>query len=206
MPGYISVDHTNLNFRGIQSIYQYTNVDGTDPSTVCGLAACATLLTYCGFQPASIETLRKIEKSHPADLMFGKWGTSPWRIEAILNDYKANATHHLSSIDDLKRYVRMACPVICVIQNTEGVLGLGDGAHWFVVFAYDDDGVFVTNYDPVHLTWKDFMAKWDSVVPKLANLNFKGITNTSRIAADAYIARTDHHHGKWYRDNEVSWG
>jgi hypothetical protein len=185
MPGYLPADPRGDGFAGLPSIYQFTNADGQDPDTVCGLAACATLLAYCGAMPRDLDTLRQIEKSHPADLLFGKWGTSPWRVEEALKHYGAKDLRHVNDEETLKQWVRNLYPVICLIQNTGGLLGLRDGAHWFVVFAYDDAGVFVTNYDtPCLLSWDDFRAKWDSLVSKAAGVILKGITNTSRVLTD----------------------
>jgi Peptidase_C39 like family len=184
MPGNIYAPPGNSGSDGCLSIFQYTNDDGVDPGTVCGQAACVTLLTYCGAQSPDIETLRKIEKSHPPDILFGKLGTSPWRIEAILRHYRARSLEYVSTVDELKRHVSRLCPVICLIQNTGGLWGLSDGAHWFVVFAYDDSGVCVTNYGKVHMSWSDFKERWDSPVSNAADLVFKGITVTSRILPD----------------------
>jgi Peptidase_C39 like family len=182
MPGYIQAQPVGSGFQGAHEIYQYTNADGLDPNTVCGQAACATLLTYVGAQPANIDTLRRIEKSHHPDVLFGALGTSPWRIQAILEAYGARSCAHVSKEPDLKDHVASSRPVICLIQNTGGLLGLGDGAHWFVVFAYDDAGVFVTNYGPtVQLTWKDFRDKWDSPTSWIASVDFKAITAMGRV-------------------------
>ncbi|WP_437722819.1 C39 family peptidase [Sorangium sp. So ce861] len=184
MPGNIYAPSSSAGLDGCRWIYQYTNADGADPGTVCGQAACATLLTYCGMLSPNISTLRKIEKSHPPDLLFGAFGTSPGRIEAILRHYGARHLEHFSTIDALKRHVSRLCPVICLIQNTGGLGGLPDGAHWFVVFAYDDGDVAVTNYGKVHMSWSDFRERWDSAISTVASVAFKGITNTTRILPD----------------------
>ena len=86
----------------------------------------------------------------------------------------------------LKDWVDSSRPVICLIQNTGGLFGLKDGAHWFVVFAYDDDGVFVTNYGtPCHLSWSDFEDKWGSPLSTVAaSVDFKGITYASPAQND----------------------
>ncbi len=190
MPGIINANASSTGFAGIRSIYQYTNPDGTDPNTVCGLAACSTLLTYCGFMQPRIQTLRTIERSHPADVLGGRFGTSPFRIKEILRHYGATVTREASSFAQIKKHVSAACPVICLIQNTGGITGLGDGAHWFVVFAYDNNGVYVTNYgertnQAEHLKWDDFKKKWNSPLSNAADLiSFSAITNISRRVPD----------------------
>lgn len=186
MPGLIHADTNHPGFVGLYSIFQYVNNDGVNPANVCGQAACATLLTYCGYQAANIQTLRRIEASHPPDVLWGVFGTSSGRIGEILRAYGAHNLEEVSTVDALKRRTSQLCPVICLIQNSEGVLGLGDGAHWFVVFAHDNDGVSVTNYGGTrHLPWTTFEKLWSSPVSEGMDLfGFKGITNTSRILPD----------------------
>jgi hypothetical protein len=94
--------------------------------------------------PAKIDTLRQIEKSHRPDLLGGALGTSPWRIEKILKDHGCSSRKHVKGLEEIKKYVASCWPVICIVQNEPGLGGLKRGAHWFVVFAYDDGGVFVT--------------------------------------------------------------
>jgi Peptidase_C39 like family len=181
MPDFLTATPPGQGFVGLGSIYQFVNEDGQNPDNVCGQAACATLLTYCGLMRAELATLREIEQNYPPDLFFGKLGTSPLHIQKILEHYGANNLQKANNIDALKQCVSSSFPVICLIQNTGGLFGLKDGAHWFVVFAYDDDGVFVTNYGiPCHLSWSDFKEKWDSPLATMASLDFKGITNASR--------------------------
>jgi hypothetical protein len=185
MPDILTATAPGQGFAGLGSIYQFINEDGQNPENVCGLAACATLLTYCGLTRAELATLQEIEQSYPPDLFFGKLGTSPMRIQEILEHYGADDLHKANNVDALKNWVGSSCPVICLIQNTGGLFGLKDGAHWFVVFAYDDDGVFVTNYGtPCHLSWSDFEDKWDSFLSTAASLDFKGITNASRTLSN----------------------
>ncbi|EYF04708.1 Hypothetical protein CAP_4183 [Chondromyces apiculatus DSM 436] len=179
-------------FAGVSGLYQYTNGDGTNQDTVCGPAACATLLTYCGLARPDIATLRSIERSHPPDLLFGRAGSSPQRVVETLSAYRARRLGTANNIETLRRCVRASCPVICVIQNTGGLFGLGDGAHWFVVYAYNDAGVFVTNYgSSPHLSWDDFRSKWGGIVSNVARFAvglgglFKGITNVGRVLSES---------------------
>jgi len=113
-------------------------------------------------------------------------------VEHIGGRGRANELRTVRNVQQLKQWVGQLFPVICLIQNTAHVSGLlRHGAHWFVVFAYDKDGVFVTNYGtPCHLTWADFEEKWDSPISRLASVFFKGITNTSRVLSDPVIPRS----------------
>jgi hypothetical protein len=183
MPNIIRAQPIGTGFHGLREIYQYTNDDGLDPGTVCGQAASATLLTERGAQRPQLATLREIERTHHPDLFGGRLGTSPWRVEAILRAYGATGLQHIHNEDELKRSVAANNPVVCLIQNVGGLRGLfSSGAHWFVVFAYDEQGVFVTNYGgQVHLTWADFRQKWNSMTSWFASADFKGITATARV-------------------------
>ena len=190
MPAAITVTSTDPGFAGVRTIFQFTNSDGQEPRTVCGQAACATLLTYVGTMPADIETLRQIETSHPPNLFWGHLGTSPGQIKAALRAYGAWSLREVNSVDELKHWVRALCPVICLIQNKGGLAGLvGSGAHWFVVFAYNEAGVFVTNYagpaQAGYLSWADFQDRWESYL----SAAFKGVTNTGCIRDDTAPSR-----------------
>ena len=169
-------------FRGLSSIYQFENKDGKNPDNVCGQAACATLLTYCVAASPSMSTLRMIEMSHPADIAGGKFGTSPGRIREILEHYGAPTLDTIGTEGNLKRSLNNLFPVICLVQNKGGVTGLFSGAHWFVAFAYNDDGIFVTNYRNVFLSWKAWEEMWGSPLSNAAwVVDFKGITCPARV-------------------------
>jgi hypothetical protein len=180
MAGITTAEPAGNGFAGLSEIYQYENADGKDPKTACGQAACATLLVYICQMSNDIDTLREIEKSHPADLLFGYWGSTPGRIEATLKHYKAGPLKYVDDFESLKSKVRAELPVVCLIQNTGTVWGIKDSAHWFVVYAYNNDGVFVTNYRSKHLSWSDFESKWLSPVTNLP-IAFRGIAATARI-------------------------
>jgi hypothetical protein len=192
MPSYLAAEPAGPGFAGLKSIYQYTNDDGQNADTVCGLAACATLLTHCGAARPGIETLREIERNYPADLLGGRLGTTPWHIRKVLHFHGASELRQVRDLEQLKQRVRRLMPVICLIQNSPGLRGLlSGGAHWFLVFAYDEDGVFVTNYgDPCHLTWADFREKWESPLSRFAGLFFRGVTSASRVLSEPVVRGT----------------
>jgi hypothetical protein len=180
MAGTIYAYANTRGFYGLSSIYQYVNADGQNPRTVCGQAASATLLTYCTGRPANLSTLRAIERTHPPDILGGILGTSPRRVQAILVYYGAIGLGTIGNEESLKRLIRGLFPVICLIQNSGGLFGLGDGAHWLVAFAYNDNGIFVTNYGNVFLSWSAWREKWNSPLPW--TMPFKGITSGRDIS------------------------
>jgi len=161
-------------FVGHKAVFQFVNADGLNPGTVCGPAAVATVLASRGLLPKVAATLRLIEGKYPPDLNGGKWGTSPGQIKAVLDGHKVtywNATGREGLVAALKR----KCAAITLIQNTPGLCGIGDGAHWFVVFGADDKGVHVSNYYKVFIPWTKFEELRAGAIPYVAGLGERTI-------------------------------
>lgn len=157
-------------FAGHHSIFQFINADGTDPGTVCGTAAIATVLANRGRIPKAAKELQAIEKSYPADILSGALGTSPSRIKRALTGYKLGY-RELTGRASLEGAMRTGGAAISLIQNTPGLGGIGHGAHWFVVFGCDANGVYVTNYSyPPFIPWPEFEEKWAGPIPTLAGM------------------------------------
>jgi hypothetical protein len=163
------------NFVGHQSIYQFVNADGVDPGTVCGPAAVATVLANRGKIPKSLAGLQTIEKAYPPDVISGALGTSPGRV---LRALKAYNMHHrkVDGQKELTGALSGGAAAIALIQNTAGIGGLGDGAHWFVIFGCDANGVHVTNYGfPPFIAWIKFEEMWSSPVPAATGMGGRAI-------------------------------
>ncbi|MBK6918423.1 MAG: hypothetical protein IPH07_13585 [Deltaproteobacteria bacterium] len=173
-------------FHGLNAIYQFVNADGAVPSTACGQAAVATFLVQAGLLPAELTSLRKVERSHPADLGAGYLGTTPSRVRKALEAYGAKPLQIVESVADVQRRLAGGFPVVCLVQNPGGRLGLPtNGAHWFVLYAYDDDGIFATNSAGKY-GWSEFEGMFSSLTTDLAWLTgFNAICATSRPARDA---------------------
>lgn len=71
--------------------------------------------------------------------------------------------------------MRKKWAAISLIQNTPGLGGIGDGAHWFVVFGCDSNGVYVTNYSPLFIAWSRFEEMWSGAIPTLAVMGSRAI-------------------------------
>jgi hypothetical protein len=163
------------NFVGHQSIYQFVNADGADPGTVCGPAAVATVMANRGKIPKSLAGLQKIEKAYPPDVISGALGTSPNRV---LRALKENDIRHrkVDGQKELEDALRRGAAAIALIQNTAGLAGLGDGAHWFVIFGCDANGVHVTNYGfPPFIAWAKFEPMWSAPVPAATGMGGRAI-------------------------------
>jgi hypothetical protein len=160
-------------FRGHHSIFQFVNADGINPATVCGQAAIATVMANYGKIPKSIKGLRQIERDYPADTASGAWGTSSGRMEHALRALGLGVCHEEGK-DRLEQILFFKKAAISLIQNTAGLGGIGDGAHWFVIFGCDAKGVYVTNYGPPpFISWSQFEGMWSAPVPTMEGMGKK---------------------------------
>ena len=161
-------------FVGHQSIFQFVNNDGADPDTACGQAAIATVLANRRRIPKSISGLRKVETNYSADVASGAWGTSAGRVERALTAFGLRYCY-AEGRNELQDALRKKAAAIAMIQNTAGLGGIGDGAHWFVVFGCDNKGVHVTNYSPLFIAWSRFEEMWSGPIPTLAVMGSRAI-------------------------------
>jgi hypothetical protein len=180
MACWIEVTRPGDGFAGVRKLYAYGNADGLNPRNACGPAGCATLLTHCELLPATLDSLRQIEQTHPPDLIGGRFGTSPWRIASALRDYGAPCVAGVNRLRELKEAIADRNPVLCVIQNEPGLFGMRAGAHWLVAHAYDRDGVYVTNFGRHQVSWERFEALWSGTIARLARVKFRGVTCAMR--------------------------
>lgn len=170
MAGILTATSPGPGFLGHRSIFQFVNTDGTDPATVCGQAAIATALANRGRVEKSIAGLRKVEQAYPADVLSGVAGTSAGKVLRALTE--ENVKHYQANgRKGLEEALRRKWAGIALIQNTAGLLKVGDGAHWFVVFASDSNGVYVTNFDnPPFINWSKFEDMWSGPIPTLGGM------------------------------------
>jgi hypothetical protein len=158
-------------FVGHLSLFQFVNADGADLATACGQAAIATVLANYGRIPKSIAGLQEVEKKYPADVLSGALGTSAGRVERALAGYQLGY-HHAVGRQGLEGALRRKKAAIALIQNTAGLGGISDGAHWFVVFGCDTNGVHVTNYGlPPFIAWAKFEEMWSGPIPITGGMN-----------------------------------
>ena len=158
-------------FVGHSSIFQFENADGVNPATTCGQAAIATVLANYGRIPKSIDGLRKIEKAYPADVLAGAWGTSAGRVARALTAYHVGH-RHVDGREGLEEALSRKRAGISLIQNSAGLCGIRDGAHWFVIFGCDAQGVYVTNYGtPPLIRWSKFEEMWSGPIPTMDGMS-----------------------------------
>jgi hypothetical protein len=165
-------------YRGLAEIFEFINDDGELCYRNCGQAAAATLLTHEGvFQPASkpaMQLMRAIENAHPPDNLFGWFGSSRRCVTRICKAHGLELTP-IDGEDDLRRELDRANPVIVMLGVPGGkFLGFDlPGGHWMVAYGYDQEYVYLTNCGV--MTWPEFRAGWDSMVPRLIQMRRRGL-------------------------------
>ena len=135
---------------GMTSIHQWVNSDGQYSGTNCGTAAMATLMTrYKGSQYppwSNPNPVQRIENDWLGpDVALGQAGTSRWRMESIATKYGFN--YGWGSESQLNGCLAQAKPVAVMLDIGKCKAWGGKwGFHWVVVYAYDRNNYYVTNW------------------------------------------------------------
>lgn len=174
-------------YRGLPSIYEFINSDGEYRKFNCGQAAACTMLTYCKALPESQQeeaarlSMTTIEHLHPPDNMGGWFGTSRRRVERILrsHDISFEAIH---GEEALRQALSVGRPVI-VMVGTEGPKiwkWHAPSGHWIVLYGYDDERVYCTNWNGSGIPWEEFRRRWKGVVPRVISMRNIGLVPTTQ--------------------------
>ena len=165
-------------YRGLGSMFEYTNGDGECTRTNCGQAAAATLLTFCGkFEPSedkACHIMAAIERHHPPDNLGGLFGTSRRRVTQICRAFGVRV-RPVEGESTLRAQLDLRRPVIVMLGVSAGKFWKWDlpGGHWMVAYGYDPDHVYLTNWGK--MTWQEFRAGWNSLVPRLIAMRRRGL-------------------------------
>lgn len=167
-------------FQGLTNIFQFTNWDGEFVPFNCGQAAAATYLTYRGCLPPVEEQantiMRQIEADHPPD-NFGGWlGTSRRRVERICRAHGVKLSP-IRGEQRLRESLGQGRPVIvmCGVPGPQILKRYTlPAGHWMVAYGYDDSAVHLTNWGK--MSWPDFRARWNSIVPSFIGMRNIGLT------------------------------
>ena len=180
MAGVVSPDPPiSADYRGLPSIYEFTNADGGQPVVNCGYAAAATLLTFYGYISPAAESPRrimtKLEGEHPPDNLGGLFGSSQRRITRIFRRLGIRV-EKICGETELREAMSQGCPVIVLIGVCAAKLFNRielPGGHWTVAYGFDDETIYLTNYGS--MSWDRFRRVWVSLVPRLVNMHGKGL-------------------------------
>ena len=193
MAGIVYGGEEGKGYRGLAQIFEFINDDGELFYRNCGQAAAATMLTHEGVLQPSVESamqvMRAVENAHPPDNLFGWLGTSRRCVKRICKAHRVD----LVAIDGeqaLRRELDRGNPVIVMLAVAGGkFLGFDlPGGHWMVAYGYDDENVYLTNCGT--MTWLEFRAGWDALVPRLIQMRRRGLA--CRKHAIGTVAVTTH--------------
>jgi hypothetical protein len=167
------------DYRGLASIYEYTNDDGALQKWNCGQAAAATLLTHLGqFEPnpqKASEIMSWIENNHPPDVAGGWFGSSRRRVTRICRS-RGVELDEINGIAELRRELDRGNPVIMMLGVHAGKFWRFDlpGGHWAVAYGYDSQNLYLTNWgEPC--PWDDFGWRWRSMVSRIIQMSERGL-------------------------------
>ncbi len=136
--------------KGMATIHQWVNSDGRYSKENCGTAAIATLMTRYGKGSKFAEwsnpnPVQRIENDgYGPDVAFGKGGTSRWRMESIATKYNFN--YGWGTESQLNGYLAAGKPVAVMLDIGKCKAWGQWGFHWVVVYAYDSNNYYVTNW------------------------------------------------------------
>lgn len=170
------------DYRGLASIFEFTNGDGAFVRTNCGQAAAATLLTFYGkFALAALEPgqiMDAIEREDPPDNFGGAFGTSRRRVTRICRRHGI-LLREITGEVALRAELSKGKPAIVMLGVSAGrFLGRIDlpGGHWMVAYGFDGDRIYLTNHG--WMTWDEFRRGWAGIVPRLIDMRGKGLVST----------------------------
>lgn len=143
--------YTSAGFTGQPSIFQYTNTGMPTTNNSCGQAAIATILTYYRVKPqdTGYTVVREIYSRFGPDIAGGIMGTSWQRMGSALRGYGVPANWYGGEAG-LKNAISLNKP--CLVMLDVGAMPEEGwkswGGHWVVAYGYDNDNVYLTNWNP----------------------------------------------------------
>ena len=168
------------DYRGLDAIFEYANVDGLHQATNCGQAAAATFLTQCGVFSANPQrAMRLIERPYPPDHLGGYLGTSRRLITRICKAHGV-PLRAISGEAALRTFLAQGDPVLVMLGASAGKFCNFElpGGHWMVAYGFDAHHVYLTNWHP--MTWEEFRRGWDGFVPRLIQMRNRGLVARPR--------------------------
>jgi hypothetical protein len=137
--------------HGYTQVYHYTNAHfgglGIAQGNKCGPAAALTASFWRTRTKATQRDLRRFNNWFDLGPDLGPFGTTPNYMSVLLNHMNVAFSDHrygstARKIEGIKERVRNGVPCLVLIDWRSGV-----SAHWAIVYAYDDDTMYLTNDD-----------------------------------------------------------
>jgi hypothetical protein len=174
------------SYRGLPSLYEFVNADGSLRKTNCGQAAACTLLAHCGAAAvadpeAAGALMAAVEEAHPPDNVFGWFGTSRRRVERICQAHGIDL-EEVSGEDELRAALAAGRPVAVLVELPGPTVWRfrAPAGHWMVAYGYDDRQVFLSNFGSPGMPWDEFRRAWGGLVPRLISMRNTGLAARTR--------------------------
>ena len=170
-------------YQGLPSLFGYVNDDGRLCGTNCGIAASATLLTFLGKMPVAITqipnanpNMAALESTYPPNILAGLAGTSRGRVERILDAFGGEAVP-VEGEEGLRNSILAGQPV-AVMLKVPGKTMWGmtfPAGHWMVAYGFDEQYIYLTNWDINGMSWEEFREGWTHIIPWCIDMDRKGL-------------------------------
>lgn len=148
----------NASYKGINKPFiEFVNEDGKLSKWNCGQAAAASLIKYLKPENETEMLMALLELHFRPNNPFGM-GTSPRQIRRMLKAYEIETI-----IVRGKEEMQANIPCILTYQfELTKFLGISiPTAHWMMVYGYDDDYIYLTNWWDNRMSWSDFLSGWN---------------------------------------------
>jgi hypothetical protein len=179
MAGIITPER-RARYRGLESIFEYTNEDGELYLRNCGQAAAATLLTCHGVwtpdEDHAVGRMSHLELRFGPDNLGGVFGTSRKCVERICESYDVPLIDVMGE-EALRYELDRHNPVVVMLGVPwRRVWRLNvPGGHWMVAYGYDPEHVYLTNWAMGRMTWPEFRRRWRSPIAWLIRMRRRGL-------------------------------
>ena len=171
-------EYASSKTGGMPYIYAYVNQDGATKNN-CGTAGIATMIEtkmngrLGKYGPNPVKTLENWGLG--PDTPWQVFGTTKWRLESILSDKRVNYNCWWGEGNaSLESYLRGGWPCLVLLDVNDEKAGypnryntgkFGTGFHWTVVYAYDNQNYYCTNFSGGPKVPKFYFNKgWKNVV------------------------------------------
>jgi hypothetical protein len=165
------------SYRGLPSLYEFVNSDGGMTRFNCGQAAACTMLSHFGAVTGDARALMAaVEEAYPPDNLFGWLGTSRRRVERICRAYGIELDD-IHGEDELRTKLAAGRPAALMVELPGPAVWRWrvPAGHWVVAYGFDDREVFLSNYHNPGMTWDEFRAAWNGLVPRVISMRNTGL-------------------------------
>ncbi len=177
MAGTIHPDGSNpAAYRGLPTLFEFVNADGTQRRFNCGQAAACTLLTHFHAIPPAADLMAAVEAAHPPDNLGGWFGTSRRQVERICRS-RAIELEEIHGEDELRATLSAGRPAAVMVELPGPMIWRWRApvGHWMVAYGFDEQQIYLSNFGSPGMPWDDFRRAWAGLVPRLISMRNTGL-------------------------------